>query len=120
MANEHIIVQVDKTVVKISGLSVRGLNIGELERLLRERLQSLVRVIGVTGESVELDVYGVDEADILRDEDGLIRTVALARGITVSDVSRMERVEKIREVPYDRIPPYIAGTCTGERWLEKT
>ena len=116
--NEHILVQVDKTVVKLTGLSVRGLNIGELEQLLRERLKSLVRVIGVTGDCIEMDVYGLDEADILRDEAGVIRTVALARGITVSDVSKMERVQKIREVPFDRVPPYVPGECRAERWLD--
>ncbi len=117
-SGERILVQVDKTVVKITGLSVRGLNIGELESLLRDRLKSLVRVIGVAGDCIEMDVYGLDEEDILRDEEGVIKTLALARGITVSDVAAMEKVHKIREVPFDEIPPYIEGECRGERWLK--
>ena len=115
--SEHIFVQVDKTVVKITGLSVRGLNISQLEALLKDKLKSLVRVIGVTGDCIEMDVYGLEEKDILRDEAGIIRTIALARGITVSDVTAMEKVRKIREVPVDEIPPYNPDECRGERWF---
>ena len=117
MADTHILVQVDKTVVKITGLSVKGLQIQELEQLLQQRLKSMVRVIGVTGSCIELDVYGVEESDILRDQDGIIKTVALARGIQVSDVTAMEHVSKIKAVPFDQIPPYEEGECRAERWL---
>ena len=113
----HILVQVDKTVIRITGLSVKGLNIHELEQLLQERLKSMVRIIGVTGSCIELDVYGVEEADILRDQAGIIKTVALARGIHVSDVTAMEQVKKIKAVPFDQIPPYEEGECRAERWL---
>ena len=119
MAEEKVFVQVDKTVVKITGLSVRGLDINALEALLQERLKSLVRVIGVTGESIEMDVYGLDEDAILRDEAGVIRTLSLARGITVQDVTQMTQVEKIREVSFDHIPPYLEAGCRGERWQER-
>ena len=51
----RILVQVDKTVIKITGLSVRGLKINELEQLLQERLQSMVRIIGVSGSQIEMD-----------------------------------------------------------------
>ena len=64
MNNNKVIVQVDKTVVKISGLDVKGLNIQELEIVLKENLKSVVRIIGVTGSSVEMDVYGIDEEDV--------------------------------------------------------
>ena len=116
--NTRILVQVDKTVIKITGLSVRGLNIGELEELLQEKLKSMVRIIGVSGDCIEMDVYGVEEKDILRDRDGIIRTVALARGIQVSDITAMEQVKKIRAVPFDRIPVYTPGECRAERWLD--
>lgn len=115
--NAHILVQVDKTVVKITGLSVRGLDTTELERLLQQRLHSMVRVIGVTGDRLELDIYGVEDEDILRDETGIVHAVSLARGITVSDVAQMESVEKIRAVPFDRIPPHRPGQCRAERWM---
>ena len=107
----------DKTVIKITGLSVQGLNIGELEELLQAKLKSMVRIIGVSGDRIEMDVYGLEEKDILRDQDGIIRTVALARGIQVSDVTAMEQVHKIRTVPYDQIPVYTPGECRAERWL---
>ncbi len=113
-----ILVHVDKTVIKITGLSVSGLNTAQLEELLRERLSSVVRIIGVTGDCIEMDVYGMEEADILRDEAGIIKTLALARGITVTDVAAMDKVEKIRPVSFDAIPPYYPGDCRGERWVQ--
>ena len=100
----RILVQVDKTVIKITGLSVRGLKINELEQLLQERLQSMVRIIGVSGSQIEMDVYGMEESDILRD----------------SDIAAMERVQKIRAVPFDEIPPYHPGECRAERWVKRT
>lgn len=112
----QILVQVDKTVVKLTGLSVKGLNIQKLEALLQEKLKSLIRIIGVTGNSLEMDVYGLEEEDILRDQEGLIKTIATADGITVSDVAKISQVNKIQSVDIHHIPPYIEGGCPGERW----
>ena len=50
-----VIVQVDKTVVKVTGITVKGLNIQQLEALLQEKLVSVVRVIGVTGSSIDME-----------------------------------------------------------------
>lgn len=113
----NVFVQVDKTVIKVTGLTVKGLNIQQLESLLQDRLRSMTRVIGVTGDSIEMDVYGVEEADILRDGQGLIRTIAAAEGIRVSDVTQLSQVSKIRSVDIDHIPAYDPQGCRGERWL---
>lgn len=115
--NADVFVQVDKTVVKITGLSVKGLNIQQLEELLQNRLKTMTRVIGVTGTSLEMDVYGLDESEILRDQKGLIQTVALAEGIRVSDVTQLSQASNIRAVDFDHIPPYNPYGCQGERWL---
>ena len=113
----NVFVQVDKTVVKITGLAVKGLNIQQLEDLLQSRLHSMTRIIGVTGDSIEMDVYGMEEADIVRDEQGLIHTIAAADGICVSDVTQLSQVKKIRSVDIDHIPDYDPQGCMGERWL---
>jgi hypothetical protein len=112
-----VIVQVDKTVVKITGVEVKGLNIQQLEEILKDKLKSLVRIIGVTGSSIEMDIYGVEEEDILRKEDGLITAIALADGISVSDVTTLSSVKKIQSVNIDSVPKYIENGCRGERWL---
>ena len=52
MEHEYIIVHADKTVLKISGLKIKGMNTKQLEDLLSERLHTYARVIGVTGDSV--------------------------------------------------------------------
>ncbi len=112
-----VIVQVDKTVVKITGVEVKGLNIQQLEEILKDKLKSLVRIIGVTGSSIEMDIYGVEEEDILREEDGLITAISLADGISVSDVTSLSSVQKIQSVNIDSVPEYIENGCRGERWL---
>ncbi|MCI1931339.1 MAG: hypothetical protein LKJ13_06565 [Clostridia bacterium] len=112
-----VIVQVDKTVVKVTGIDVKGLNIQQLEKILLDKLKSMVRVIGVTGESIEMDVYGIDEDDILREKDGIIKAIATADGITLSDLAQISSVEKIKKVDFDKIPEYHEGTCMKERWL---
>ena len=68
ISQEFIIAAADKSILKISGIHVRGLNTQDLERCLSERLHTLVRVIGVTGEQIEMDVYGIDTAQIRKDE----------------------------------------------------
>lgn len=116
MGDTNVFVNVDKTVVKITGLEVRGLNIQQLETILQEKLKTLTRIIGVTGDSIELDAYGIEEEEILRDDDGLIKAIALADGIKVSDITQLSQVKKIHQVDYDHIPPVSHG-CIGERWV---
>ncbi len=111
-----VIVQVDKTVVKIEGVNVKGLNIQQLEELLQDKLKSMTRVIGVTGNSIEMDVYGIEEGDVLREENGIIKIIALAEGISVSDVTKLSSVKKIKSVDINSIPEYVENGCRGERW----
>ena len=117
MDDSRIIVQVDKTVVKITGVNIKGLNIQQVEALMKERLQSVARVIGVTGSSIEMDVYGVEEEDILRDRDGLIKAISVADGITLTDLADIASVNKIKTVDIDAIPAYSRTQCMMDRWL---
>ena len=117
MNDEKVFVQVDKTVVKITGLSIKGLNIQQVENILREKLKSMARVIGVTGSSLEMDIYGIEEDAILRDSEGLVKAIAFADGITLTDLARISSVKKIQEVPVGQIPDYDPEQCAKERWL---
>lgn len=114
--NTNVIVQVDKTVVKVTGIKVKGLNIQQLEEYINKKVKNVIRVIGVTGNSIEMDVYGVEEEDILREQDGIIKAISLADGITISDLSKISSVEKIQSVDIDSIPEHIEKGCMGERW----
>lgn len=113
--NTKVIVQVDKTVVKVTGLEVKGLNIQQLEKIITDKLKSVIRIIGVTGNSIEMDVYGIDEEDILREKSGLINAIAIADGINISDIATLS-AKKIQSVDIDNVPPYIENGCKGERW----
>ena len=117
MDDSKVIVQVDKTVVKITGIDVKGLNIQQLEALIKDRLKSVVRIIGVTGSSLEMDVYGVEEEDVLKEGDGIIKAVALTDGITLTDLAQISSVSKIKTVNIDDVPEYMEGQCMKERWL---
>ncbi|MDD5944366.1 MAG: hypothetical protein PUD43_01425 [Clostridia bacterium] len=117
MDDSKVIVQVDKTVVKISGIDVKGLNIQQLEKIIKDKLQSVVRIIGVTGSSLEMDVYGIEEEDVLRESDGLIKAISLADGITLTDLAQISSVSKIKTVDINDVPEYEEGQCMKERWL---
>lgn len=117
MEESKIYVNVDKTVVKITGLEIKGLNIQQVEKILFDKLKSAIRVIGVTGNYIEMDVYGIDEEDILREEDGIIKAIAVADGIKLSDITQLSSVKKIKSVDFDQIPEYKENACLGERWI---
>ena len=112
----RILVQVDKTVVQITGLNIKGLRLQDLEDVLKLRLGALVRIIGVTGKSIEMDVYGLDADAILKDRDGIIRAVALCDGITADDVVQMN-VEQIQSIDIDHLEPVEKIICMKQRWL---
>ena len=118
MEHEYIIVHADKTVLKISGLKIKGMNTKQLEDLLSERLHTYARVIGVTGDSVEMDIYNIDPAQIAKDEEGIIHMVAVAEGINLTDFAKIVCNEKIVEVDIDTVPATPKSDCRRERWMK--
>ncbi|GFI61559.1 hypothetical protein IMSAG049_00718 [Clostridiales bacterium] len=95
----------------------KGLNIQQLEELIKDKLKSVVRIIGVTGSTLEMDVYGIDEEDLLREKDGIITAISLADGITITDLAQISSVSKIKTINIDDVPEYAEGQCMKERWL---
>ncbi len=118
MEHEYIIAHADKSVLKISGVKIKGLNTAQIEKILEERMKTFVRVIGVTGDAVEMDVYNIDPEQIRRDEKGVIEAVSLAEGITVTDLTKMACSEKILDVNFDDIPDQPLSACAKERWIK--
>jgi len=118
MEHQYIIAHADKSVLKISGLQIKGLNTAQIEKILADRMKTDVRVIGVTGDAVEMDVYNLDPENIRRDEKGLIEAVSLAEGITVTDVTKMACSEKIVDVNFGDIPEEPISSCKRERWMQ--
>ena len=114
----RIIAYADKTVLKISGLNVKGLDTRSLERILTERLGSVTRVIGVTGDSLEMDVYGVPPEQIKRDERGILSAVAAAEGVSLTDLAALEKAERTVAVDFNSIEPRTADSCARERWMK--
>lgn len=119
MEQAYIIAHADKSVLKISGVKVRGLNTAQLEKLLSDKLHTFVRVIGVTGEGIEMDVYNIEPEQVRKNEDGLIECLALAEGITATDLTRMVCSDKIIPVDYDDIPAEPRSDCAMERWIRR-
>lgn len=119
MEQSYIIAHADKSVMKISGVQVKGLNTVALETVLAEKLKTTVRVIGVTGESIEMDVYDVPPEQVRTNEAGLIESIVLVPGITVSDLTRMSCSEKILDVDFDQIPETPISQCPREKWIKR-
>ena len=118
-SDSSIIVYSDKTVIKVHGLNVRGLNTRELEKVLMERFHSIVRVIGVTGSSIDMDVYGIDPEMIKKDEQGLVQTISTTEGVTPTEVARLAVAERIVDVDFDKIPDMQGKDyCARQRWVK--
>ncbi|HIS98081.1 MAG TPA: hypothetical protein IAD42_08905 [Candidatus Scatomorpha pullistercoris] len=115
-SSEKIIAFADKTVFSIKGLEVKGLNTEQLEDILTKKLGTLVRVIGVTSSRIEMDVYGIAPEQIKRDENDVIKAVACAEGITLTDLAQIESNERIVEVDLNSIGEADAPYCARERW----
>ena len=113
MEHEYIIAHADKSVLKISGLEVKGLNTKQLEQILGEKLHTFVRVIGVTGDNIEMDVQ------VRKNEKGLIESIVLTEGITVTELTKLSCSEKIVDVKYDEIPDEPISACAMERWMKR-
>ena len=119
LEHEYIIAHADKSVLKISGLEVKGLNTKQLEQILGEKLHTFVRVIGVTGDNIEMDVYDVEPDQVRKNEKGLIESIVLTEGITVTELTKLSCSEKIVEVDYDSIPDQPISACAMERWMKR-
>ena len=120
MDQEYIIAHADKSVMKISGLHVKGLNTKELEKILMEKLDTIVRVIAVTGEGIEMDVYDIEPDQVIKNEKGLIETISLTEGITATEVTKILCSDKIVEVDFDEIPDQPISGCAKERWIKQS
>lgn len=114
--SQKIIAFSDKTILKISNVSIKGLNTKELENSLMEKLNTIVRIIGVTGENIELDVYNLSPEDVLKDEQGIIKAVSLTEGIKAQNIIDLS-AEKAVQVDIDKIDVVKNISCARERWL---
>ena len=64
-----------------------------------------------------MDVYGIEEEDVLKEKDGVIKAVSLADGITLTDLAQISSVSKIKTIDFKDVPEYSEGQCMKERWL---
>jgi hypothetical protein len=115
--NEKIIAYLDKTIIKITGLQIKGLKPNVLEELVAKHIGRPVRVIGVTSETLQLDVYGLEPEAIMRDEQGIIKAISLVEGLTASDITQIDRAEKAAAVAVEELAKSIEASCPKERWL---
>lgn len=110
-----IIAYADKTILKITNVSIKGLNTKELENSLMEKLNTIVRIIGVTGENIEMDIYNLSPEDVLKDAQGIIKAVSLTEGIKAENVMNLS-AEKAVQVDIDNIDIVKNISCARERW----
>lgn len=112
----RIIAVVDKTVVRVTGLEVRGMKPQDVEAHLSRALGRPARVIGVAGDSLEFDVYGLSPEAVLMDSHNVIRAIALADGVRATEVAQVDQAEKARTFSVEELAGRVqAGGCAGER-----
>lgn len=116
--SEKIIAYVDKTVVKLTGLKIQGLKPFKLEEFLSSKIGRPVRVIGVTSDSLQMDIYGLEPEAVLEDKEGFIKAISLVPGITASEVVQIEKAEKAVTVPVEELARNRSSACPKERWIK--
>ena len=115
MERVFIIAHADKAVLKISGIQVKGLDTRQLEALLSASLETMVRVIGVTGDQVEMDVYNIAPEQVRYRRNAIIEAISLIEGITATEIIEMSCSERIVEVDGGNVPQ--RADCPAERWM---
>lgn len=119
MAENKVIAYADKSVLKISGIKISGLNTSDLEKYMTEKLNTVVRVIGVTGGSIDMDVYNMLPSQILRDKEGIVRVVSAIEGVSAEEIVKIDSEEKTISVDWNHIPETDEQYCQAERWFKK-
>lgn len=111
----QIIAYADKTILKIRNIDIKGLNTTELENMLMNRLNTIVRVIGVTGSSIEMDIYKTAPEDIYKNAQGIITALSLTEGITAQNVVELSATQAV-DVDFDHLEIVEGISCARERW----
>lgn len=112
-----MVAHVDKTVIKIKGLKIKGIKPFQIEKKLNEIIGRYTRVIGVTGSSIDIDVYGLEPEAIYRNEKGIIKAISTVEGITAFDVMKIDSAEKALEIDIEDVPKGSSDGCARERWI---
>lgn len=116
---DRIVAYIDKTIVKISGIRVQGIKPLDVEKLVAQRIGRPIRVIGVTSDSLEMDVYGLEPEAVLRDDAGIIKAISLAPGLLATDVARIDSAEKAQPVAAEELAGASGAACPRERRLSR-
>lgn len=119
MREDSIIAYVDKTIVRITGLTICGLKPNLVEKTLAEYINHPVRVIGVTSDSLQMDIYGLEEEAVLRDEEGIVKVISTVPGLLATEVAKIDRTDSIRTVTADQLLKMDKAVCAKERWLKE-
>ncbi len=112
----RVIAYLDKTVVRITGVTVHGLDPRQLEDSLTRTVGRPVRLIGVTGDALDMDVYGLGTEDILAQADGIVSAVSATEGIRATDVARIAATDAATELDIADIPRGPAEGCVRRAW----
>ncbi len=113
---DKIIAYVDKTIVKITGIQVRGMKPAELEKQVTAAIGCPVRVIGVSSQSIQMDIYGLEPEAVMRNEQGFLQAVSLVPGLTASNIMQIATAERAREVSATELAKRTRTSCPKENW----
>lgn len=114
---DRIIAYVDKTIVKITGIQIQGLKPIELEKAVAQEIGCPVRVIGVSSQSIQMDIYGLEPEAILRNQKGLVQAISLIPGLTASEIVQIVTAEKAREISAEELAKRTRVSCPKANWV---
>jgi len=117
---EIVIVYTDKTMLKITGIRVKGLRAPELEERLQQIFHRPVRLIGVTGNQIEMDIYDLDNEAALNKADGVVQAISFVEGITADNIIEISCSGRSVELNVEEIRRLAAssGQCGRESWIK--
>ena len=87
----------------------------ELEKKIYSIFKRPVRVVGVTSESLEMDIYDLPPERIIKDPQGIIKVLSLVPGLTATEISKISKLEKAKAVDINDIIPGSKYACAAER-----
>jgi hypothetical protein len=112
---EQVVAYADKTIVKIEGIKVKGLKPEELEEKIYDLFKRPVRVVGVTSDSLEMDIYNLPPERIIKDKEGVIKVLSLVPGLTATEIAKISKLKKAKAVDVKDIIPGSQYACAAER-----
>jgi hypothetical protein len=115
--DERLVIYIDKTMLSVKGVSIKGLRPKDLEEKIKKIVRRPVRIIGVTGSDLQMDIYGLSAQQVLMDENKIIKAVSLVEGIEAREIITLEAKQEVTKIDASELRADSYKGCARERWM---